>query len=301
MQNLSHRVLMPTARPGSPEPQVIFGIDIGMCCKSNRSQKRPCAHSYPQILDTKVAYTYRKGDSYAEVRDFRAWTSLGIPKHSDSLVPTILAYEKDHNLQDHAPQHIGFLETHQRNDKNLKVHEWFKDHFPGNLPPPGQESARYGDSVSSAGGCKTDTMILYDHFLRKIYVALKSATASLMAEAGQHGFHWDDAYIEFIFSVPATWNRLTETLDDVHTRLFKETITGAGFGRENSKHQVLVRLTEPEAAAAFCSTSLASQGYLLVSLQVGRASHRSVKLISTVCSDRMDREFWWWMPEGAPR
>lgn len=232
------------------------------------------------MLVTKVAYTYRKDNSYADVRDFRAWASLGVPKNSSSLVPTVLAYEKGHNLQDHAPQHIGFLEAHQRNDKDLKVHEWFKDHFPGNLPPPGQESAKYGDSTLSTSAYKTDTMILYYHFMKKIYVAIKSATPSLMKELEEHGFNWDDTYIEFIFSVPATWNRLTETLDDVHTRLFKEIVTEAGFGRDNSKHKVLVRLTEPEAAAAFASTCKANQGHLQVRSRTSSASpNHSLKLM----------------------
>lgn len=252
------------------------------------------------MVVTKVAYTYRDQDGvYAPVRDFRSWTSLNIPENSTSLVPTVLAYENGHNLQDHAPEQIGFLEPYQRNDADLKVYEWFKDHFPGNLPSPGEETARYGEPTLG-NGSRTDTMILYFNFLNKIYVALRSATPSLLENVFEDGFNWDDACIEFIFSVPATWNRLTETLDDIHVRLFKQVVAEAGFGGENQKHRVLVRLTEPEAAAAFCLTSEEDNEH---NLKVW--SCLSVLfLYDADCSrksDRTDKRSWWWMLVEAQR
>lgn len=235
---------------------------------------RPFAYTQVNIAVTKVAYTYRKDGAYADIRDFQSWTNLGIPEDGTRLLPTVLAYEKGHNLQDHAPTHIGFLQEDQKNDDDLEVYEWFKEHFPGNLPHDGQESERHGKKVkvSPIGGSRTDTMILYHHFLSKIYVAIKSTTSNLLGPLLGPEFSWENTCIEFIFSIPATWNRLTETLEDIHTRCFKDIVTDAGFGKHNSNHRVRVGLTEPEAAAAFCLANQDNKHYLEVRSRIASAA-----------------------------
>lgn len=192
----------------------------------------------------------REEGGYSEVRNFQNWTKLGGREDEDLHVPTVLAYEKDHDLQNDAPRHIGHLKNYQVADKDLKKYEWFKDHFPRNLPRQDQEREWKNPqpaATSPVTATSTDTVILYRHLLTSIYVAIKSESPALLAP----GLDWDDACIEFIFSVPATWNRLTETLDNI-TKSFIAVVREAGFGEDETKHSVIVGLTEPEAAAAFC-------------------------------------------------
>jgi hypothetical protein len=227
------------------EPDILFGIDIGMCCKFVLLTVLLRWQAKVQIPDTKVAYIKREDGKYDSVRDFQNWTNLGAGrKNETALVPTILAYEKDNNLQDHAPAYVGFPDKYQKADKELEVYEWFKEHFPGNLPRAGHEPGNRVQRASVTNPSSTDTMILFFQFLKKVYVAIRSESKELWP-----GLDWDDAYIEFIFSVPATWNRLTETLENI-TQRFRAVVKEAGF--DNPKHTVSIGLTEPEAAAAFC-------------------------------------------------
>lgn len=188
------------------------------------------------------------------------WTSLGGDKNATDYVPTILGYEKKHNLQYDAPSQVGFIEDYLRHD--LRIYEWFKEHFPDNLPSASEEPGA-AKKASSAHFSSTDTVILYRNFLTKLYVAIKSVGSDLL----KGGPSWDKARIEFIFSVPATWNRLTETLDNI-TEGFRTLVKEVGFGQGNPQHRVMIGLTEPEAAAAFCLSSKDDSDYIQVCLHV---------------------------------
>jgi hypothetical protein len=244
---------------GSNEPDILFGIDIGMCCTPTLPTKFHRLPANSLTSDTKVAYAKREDGKYDGVRDFRNWTNLGADNNNKTaLVPTIIAYENDHNLQDDSPAYIGFPDKYQKADKDLEVYEWFKEHFPGNLPRAGNEAGTMVRPPSFTNPSNTDTMILYLRFLEKIYLTIKSESRLLWP-----GLDWDDAHIEFIFSVPATWNRLTETLDNI-TQSFRAIAKEAGFGHDDPKHSISVGLTEPEAAAAFCLTEHSDKHHLEV-------------------------------------
>ena len=105
---------------------------------------------------------------------------------------------------------------------------------------PAQQPAQMANDAAS-----TDTMILYRHFLAKLYVAIKT---EISAELDRIKVPWANARIEFIFSVPATWNDIRGTLGRIASKL-EEVAKAADFGCE-SRHSVSIGLTEPEAAAA---------------------------------------------------
>lgn len=190
----------------------------------------------------------------------QSWTSLGGGENATDYVPTVLGYETpgEHSLQNDVPDQVGFIKDHDR--REMKIYEWFKEYFPGNLSSaPGVGGVFKGKAVMYPP--TTDTVILYRHFLTHIYVAIKSMGSELL----KGGTSWDESCIEFIFSVPATWNRLTETLDNI-TERFRAVVKDAGFGYENPRHRVMIGLTEPEAAAAFCLSSKDDSHYIQVNL-----------------------------------
>lgn len=83
--------------------------------------------------------------------------------------------------------------------------------------------------------------ILYEHFLSKLYDHIGSEIRNTVLPPSDN--NWESASIEFLFSVPATWN--PEAVKN-----FKGLASKAGFGREQ-QHSVSTSLTEPEAVAAF--------------------------------------------------
>ena len=90
-------------------------------------------------------------------------------------------------------------------------------------------------------------MILYRHFLTQLYNAVQG---EIKGELEKNGLpQWTEAHIEFIFSVPATWNRIDETLGRITSKLEK-VVNLAGFGKIDG-HSVNFGLTEPEAAASY--------------------------------------------------
>lgn len=254
----------------SEEPDVIFGIDVGMCCMYAQAFS---SIQYAECFQvTKVAYAVREGKEY-RVHNHQSWTSLGGGENATDYVPTVLGYERpgEHSLQNDVPDQVGFIRDYDR--REMKIYEWFKEYFPGNLTTT---TAVPGKGVMYPR--TTDTVILYKHFLTHIYVAIKSVGSELL----KGGMSWDESCIEFIFSVPATWNRLTETLDNI-TERFRAVVKDAGFGYENPRHRVMIGLTEPEAAAAFCLSSKDDSHYIQVNLdplrrvQVSKADIRSLK------------------------
>ena len=80
---------------------------------------------------------------------------------------------------------------------------------------------------------------LIKDYLRQVYAQIK---ISIEAQTGP----WRDMKVEFLFSVPTTWQALTIMTD------FEEAVRAAGFGDENPfKHSAKLDLTEAEAAAVY--------------------------------------------------
>lgn len=196
------------------------------------------------VLDTKVAYLKLNSDGVEEevIRVIQDWSVLGAQANDTAYLPTVLAYDKGRGLFESAPAHAGFLNDQQRRDNDLEIFEWFKESFPGNVRRgPGTEvNNRAANSES------TDTMILYRHFLEKLHYAIKSYTINTI------GLEWDETRIDFMFSVPATWNRVRDMLTTI-TQRFEKVATKAGFANPDNSglHRMFITLTEPESAAAF--------------------------------------------------
>ena len=76
----------------------------------------------------------------------------------------------------------------------------------------------------------------YCDFFRFLYQTIQ------LKLKGELANRWEDAKIEFIFSVPTTW-KLVPTIER-----FRSTIKRAGFGTYQN-HKVEIGLTEAEAAA----------------------------------------------------
>ncbi|KAK0671434.1 hypothetical protein QBC41DRAFT_344684 [Cercophora samala] len=81
---------------------------------------------------------------------------------------------------------------------------------------------------------------LVTEYLRQIYLHIRRSITLGIGRPEYQG--WDDLAVEFVFSVPTTWEG-QEILDD-----FQTVIRNAGFGRPE-KHDVVLGLTEAEAAA----------------------------------------------------
>jgi hypothetical protein len=168
---------------------------------------------------------------------------LGGIANDTAYLPTVLAYKKGDSLLHHTPAHVGFLNEQQRRDNDLEIFEWFKESFPDNL-----RRTQDGDAKKQAANSdSTDTMILYRHFLEKLYHAIKSYTTR------NYRLNWNETRIDFMFSVPATWNRVHDMLSTI-TQRFEKVAKEAGFGHNPvhpELHKMFITLTEPESAAAF--------------------------------------------------
>ncbi|KAL1629825.1 hypothetical protein SLS56_005221 [Neofusicoccum ribis] len=82
---------------------------------------------------------------------------------------------------------------------------------------------------------------LYRDYLRELYQHIERQLGRSIAEKG-----WADASVEFLFSVPTTWDHRT-------CKRFEAITRAAGFGK-HANHRVVTSLTEAEAAAVFTST-----------------------------------------------
>ncbi|GKT52234.1 uncharacterized protein ColSpa_12415 [Colletotrichum spaethianum] len=203
-------------------PDVIVGIDVGMCF-------------------TKVAYTIRQDDSFGVIKAIQNWPKMGGEEDEANYVPTLLGYEKGHDIMQDAPQFVGFPRKEDKKNPDLKFYEWFKKDFPANLSSKDRDPPPFWPRISD----DTETHVLYRTFLAELYASIESVLSPMLQRIGMD---WNHAQIEFIFSVPATWNRPNETLGMVADSLMM-VAKEARF--EGEKRVVKIGMTEPEAAAAF--------------------------------------------------
>lgn len=116
---------------------------------------------------------------------------------------------------------------------------------------------------------------LITDFLREVYKHIKR---SIEANMGS----WKDMKVEFIFSLPTTWQSLSITND------FEKAIRAAGFGEENPhKHTARLDLTEAEAAAVYVAGNpqvLFSAGDVLLVCDAGGGT-TDLGLLEVVDSD----------------
>ncbi|KAI1458291.1 hypothetical protein F4805DRAFT_425177 [Annulohypoxylon moriforme] len=194
----------------SRQPDLILGIDVGMSC-------------------TGVAYANLKksGAGPATIHTLKSWEY----RTTEDKVPTVVVYDK--NNVERGPTTWGFgSESEVERGTNRVLGHWFKQRF-----CPSQSSRienREGNEVDD-GLPPVET--LYKDFLSKLYYHIRNE----FPRSALLGVPWEIASVEFLFSVPATWDSLT--IDR-----FKGLVIQAGFA-SHSSHSVTTSLTEPQAVA----------------------------------------------------
>ncbi|KAF2718548.1 hypothetical protein K431DRAFT_129934 [Polychaeton citri CBS 116435] len=202
-------------RRDSNKPEILIGVDLGQTC-------------------TGVAYNVLSHGSDI-IRWIQKWP--GKANANENKVPTILVYPHGQDK----PSSWGFRSETQaeQNPDNGSVREWFKTQLdPVNL-------SRYQARLSDYHVSHDEVRQWFRDYLGLLYESIKNKmTAEL-----PHG-DWSAARVEFMFSVPTTWN--PHVVED-----FKRIICEAGFDRHAANHTVAISLTEPEAAAVHTSTAAA--------------------------------------------
>jgi hypothetical protein len=154
---------------------------------------------------------------------------------NENKVPTVVVYPTGSQ----EPSSWGFLsetiaET-TAEDKEYK--EWFKICL-----DPEKLRVRQREDPDGAPGSLQEVERWYGDYLKKMYEYL-----SFKLGAELSGVGWEEARVEFIFSVPTTWAPVP-TVEN-----FKRIVREAGFGLHHG-HSLTIGLTEAEAAAVHVST-----------------------------------------------
>jgi hypothetical protein len=102
---------------------------------------------------------------------------------------------------------------------------------------------------------------------------------------GELACRWEDATIEFIFSVPTTWN------PHPTVERFRNIVIRAGF-EKNTNHTVTIGLTEAEAAAVHTAKILPGLFKVILPL---------ILTVKTDCTYRKVIYFWFATSAGGQR
>jgi hypothetical protein len=195
------------------KPHLIVGVDLGMTC-------------------TGVSYANLSIGSDT-VRWVQKWP--GRFQANENKVPTVVVYPENNP----EPSSWGFLsetiaET-TADDKDYK--EWFKTSL-----DPTKLAQKQAEDPENAPKSLAEVEKWYEDYLRKLYEYLAFKLGPDLS-----GTTWENARIEFIFSVPTTWPP-NPTVEN-----FRSIVQRAGFGGY-LRHSVTIGLTEAEAAAVHVST-----------------------------------------------
>ncbi|KAF4544176.1 HSP70 family protein [Lasiodiplodia theobromae] len=193
-------------------PHMVVAVDFGMTC-------------------TGVSYANLSIGSET-IRWIQKWPGRG--QANENKVPTVLVYP--HNSQ--IPSSWGFnSETiSEQTADDREYREWFKTYLDVFRLQRAQAELP-NDTPKSIHEVEK----LFEDYMRHLYQHIEFVLSYELA-----GAYWPDAYIEFIFSVPTTWNNHT-------VERFRTIIHRAGFG-QHLRHVVSIGLTEAEAAAVHTST-----------------------------------------------
>ena len=153
---------------------------------------------------------------------------------NENKVPTIVVYPTGSD----EPSSWGFLSetATETTSEDKEYKEWFKTCLDADKLRQKQLEDPEGAPVNLQ-----EVERWYCDYLRKMYDYLKFKLGGELS-----GVTWEDARIEFIFSVPTTWAPVP-TVEN-----FKRIVRDAGFGSQ-TKHSVNIGLTEAEAAAVHVS------------------------------------------------
>ncbi|KAF2025512.1 hypothetical protein EK21DRAFT_76264 [Setomelanomma holmii] len=194
------------------KPHMVIGVDFGMTC-------------------TGVSYA-NLSIGAETVRWVQKWP--GRFQANENKAPTVVVYRTGRE----EPSSWGFLsetvaET-TADDKEYK--EWFKTCL-----DPDKLWRKQRDDPQGAPNSLREVEKWYLDYLRKMYEYLAFKLGGELS-----GITWENARIEFIFSVPTTWATIT-------VENFKKIVREAGFGSRLG-HTLMIGLTEAEAAAVHVST-----------------------------------------------
>lgn len=235
------------------KPHMIIGVDFGMTC-------------------TGVSYANLSIGSDI-VRWVQKWP--GRFQANENKVPTILVYPINQN----EPSSWGFLsETiaeQTAEDKEYK--EWFKTCL-----DPQKLRQKQTEDPENAPKSLAEVEKWYEDYLRRLYQYIAFKLGPELS-----GASWEEARIEFIFSVPTTWAP-NPTVEN-----FRSIVDRAGFGRA-FHHSVTIGLTEAEAAAVHVSTEASGifreRDILLVCDAGGGTTDLSVLRVSDTLSQSISLE-----------
>ena len=179
---------------------------------------------------TREGVAYSHADTTGPVRYIQNWP--GRRGANEDKVPTTLVYDGERLSS------WGFLcETRdEQYGDGKKLREWFKTLLNlERLEEYQEEDPEHApQSMAEVRAWVTDYMV-------KLYQQIERTLKPKLAND-----NWEEARIEFLFSVPSTWKPYP-TIED-----FKEIIERSGF-RKGKNHSIVVGLTEAEAAAVYTS------------------------------------------------
>lgn len=137
------------------------------------------------------------------------------------------------------PSSWGFLSetTAETTADDKEYKEWFKTCL-----DPEKLRLKQQEDPEGAPESLQEVEKWYGDYLRKMYEYISFKLGGELS-----GVQWEDARIEFVFSVPTTWAPVP-TVEN-----FKKIVRGAGFGSHRG-HSLTIGLTEAEAAAVHTST-----------------------------------------------
>ncbi|KAF2237112.1 hypothetical protein EV356DRAFT_496637 [Viridothelium virens] len=200
------------------KPDLVIGVDLGQTC-------------------TGVSYANLSSGADT-VRWIQKWP--GRAQACENKVPTVLVYPHGSSKA----SSWGFL-AESKNEQKAEygtTREWFKTLIDPDFLE--QERLRNPQDTPSSYSevqtwCRDYLGFLYEHVKSKLAPELGNVP-------------WEDAEIEFVFSVPTTWKPHPSVEN------FRALIGQAGFGGPlNARHSVTIGLTEAEAAAVHTSTESA--------------------------------------------
>ena len=147
---------------------------------------------------------------------------------------------------DQSPCSWGFLSetTAEQNAEDKEYREWFKTFL-----DPIYFNEKQAENSADTPKSIADVEKWYEDYLRLLYRHIKFKLSGELSRTS-----WQDARIEFLFSVPTTWK--PETVENA-----KAIALRAGFG-SGQNHSVIMGLTEAEAAAVH--TSIEASGIFAV-------------------------------------
>lgn len=158
----------------------------------------------------------------------------GRAQANENKVPTVLVYPSNSKI----PSSWGFKseERSEQYGEDRHYKEWFKTCLD---PQRFNREKEKGDNALFSS--MEDVEDLYRDYLRELYQHIRSHLGRPVT-----GRDWRETSVEFLFSVPTTW-------EDPTIRRFASITREAGFGSE-AMHRVSTSLTEAEAAAVAAVT-----------------------------------------------